>query len=87
MVLIKHAGKFITHLPDAIHQILQSVEFNSEAHTMRDLPDHPAEFEEEDVQVEEEPQGVPSSGTPPGPPPPWNPKETSSTGARGSSAN
>ena len=48
MVQIKHAGKFITHLPDAIQQILQSVKFNLEATPMRDLPDHPAEFEEED---------------------------------------
>ena len=79
MVQIKHAGKFITHLPDAIQQILQSVKFNSEATPMRDLPDHPAEFEEEDVPVGEETQGVPSSGTPPGTPPPWDPKVTSST--------
>ena len=79
MVQIKQAGKFITHLPDAIQQILQSVKFNSEAPPMRDLPDHPAEFEEEDVPFGEETQGVPSSGTPPGTPPPWDPKETFST--------
>ena len=72
MVLIKHAGKFITHLPDAIHQVLRAVEFNSDAPPMRGPADHPAEFEEEDVP---EPQGVPSSGTPPGTPPPWNPRE------------
>ena len=78
MVLIKHAGKFITCLPDAIQQVLQNVQFNPEAPPMRDLPEDHAEFEE-DVPAEEDIQGPPSSGTPPGPPPPWNPRETSST--------
>ena len=45
---------------------------------MRDLPEDHAEFEE-DVPVEDDVQGPPSSATPPGPPPPWNPRETSST--------
>ena len=82
MTLIKHAGKFITHLPTAIQQVLQAVQFNSEAPPMRDLADHQAEYEEH-APPEEEPQGPPSSGTPPGPPPPWNPRETSSTGRTG----
>ena len=73
MVLIKHAGKFITCLPDAIQQVLQNVQFNPEAPPMRDLPEDHAEYEE-DVPVEEDVQGPPSSGTPP-----WNPRETSST--------
>ena len=82
MTLIKHAGKFITHLPTAIHQVLQVVQFNSQAPPTRDLDDHQAEYEE-NAPPEEEPQGPPSSGTPPGPPPPWNPRETSSTGQTG----
>ena len=31
MTLIKHAGKFITQLPTAIEQVLQAVQFNSQA--------------------------------------------------------
>ena len=82
MTLIKHAGKFITHLPTAIEQVLQVVQFNSQAPPMRDLDEHQAEYEEE-APPEDETQGPPSSGTPPGPPPPWNPRETSSTGQLG----
>ena len=82
MTLIKHAGKFITHLPTAIQQVLQVVQFSSQAPPTRDLDDHQAE-QEEDAPPEEEPQGPPSSGTPPGPPPPWNPREASSTGRTG----
>ena len=78
MTLIKHAGKFIAHLPTAIQQVLQVVQFKSQATPTRDLDDHEAEYEEE-APPEEEPQGLPSSGTPPGPPPPWNPRESSST--------
>ena len=85
MTLIKHAGKFITHLPTAIHQVLQVVQFNSQAPPTRDLDDHQAEYEE-NAPPEEEPQGPPSSGTPPGPPPPWNPRETASTRRHGQGA-
>ena len=82
--MIKHAGKFITHLPTAIAEVLRVVKFDSDAPPLRDLHDHPAEFEEEEnVQAEEEPQGPPSSGTPPGPPPPWNPREAQSTSRTG----
>ena len=35
------------------------------------------------MQDEGEPQGVPSSGTPPGPPPPWTPRRTPSTSRTG----
>ena len=49
MALIKQAGKFITCLPDAIQQVLQNVQFNSESPPVRDLPEDHAEFEEEDV--------------------------------------
>ena len=62
--------------------MLQHVQFNSEAPSIRDLPEDQAEFEE-DVPLEEEPQGVPSAGTPPGTPPPWNPREASSTSRTG----
>ena len=79
MSLIQRAGKVIAFLPEAIKQTLLVVRFNSEAPPMRDLPEDEAEFEEEDVQDEGEPQGLPASGTPPGPPPPWNPRETTST--------
>ena len=84
MTLIKHAGKFITQLPDAIQQVLQVVQFTALAPPTRGMDDHPAMDDhqaeyEEDGSPEEEPQGLPASGTPPGPPPPWNPRETPST--------
>ena len=79
MSLIQRAGKIIACLPDAIKQTLLVVQFNSEAPSVRDQPEDEAEFEEEDVQVEGEPQGLPASRTPPGPPPPWNPRENPST--------
>ena len=69
MALIKHAGKFITHLPTAFQQVLQVVQFTALAPSTRDLEDHQAEYDE-DEPPEEEPQGPPSSGTPPGPPAP-----------------
>ena len=81
MKLIKHAGKFITHLPAAIEQVLKVVQFNSQATPMEYPDEHQAEYEEE--ASPEETQGPPSSGTPPGPPPPWNPRETSSTSRPG----
>ena len=81
MTTIKHAGKFINCLPTAIQQVLQHVQFNSDAPS-REPPEDQAEYEE-DPPLEEEPQGVPSAGTPPGTPPPWNPREVSSTSRTG----
>ena len=77
MSLIKHVGKIMSSLPDAIKQTLKTVNFNPEAPSMRFLPEDEAEFEEDDEQeeVDTQPQGLPSSGTPPGIPPAWNPRE------------
>ena len=88
MKLIRHAGKFITQLPEAIAQVLQVVQFTALAPPTEDLHDSPAVDEhqaeyEENESLEDEPQGLPASGTPPGPPPPWNPRETSSTSRAG----
>ena len=88
MSLIRHAGKFITQLPAAIEQVLQVVQFTAlapptgEMHDPPAMDEHQAEYEENES-PEEEPQGLPASGTPPGPPPPWNPRETSSTSRTG----
>ena len=60
---------------------MQHVQFNSDAPS-REPPEDQAECEE-DPPLEEEPQGVPSAGTPPGTPPPWNPREASSTSRTG----
>ena len=82
MSLIRHVGKIMSHLPEAIKQILKSVTFNPEAPPMRFLSEDEAEFEEDDDQEVEEaqPEGMPASGTPPGTPPEWNPREgTAST--------
>ena len=73
MATIKHAGKFINCLPSAIQQVLQHVRFNSGAPS-REPPEDQAEYEE-DVPLEEEPQGVPSAA--------WNPREVSSTSRTG----
>ena len=47
MKLIKHAGKFITHLPAAIEQVLNVVQFNSQVTPMEIPDEHQAEYEEE----------------------------------------
>ena len=88
MALIRHAGKFITQLPAAIEQVLQVVQFTALAPPTGSTQDHPtmdehqAEYEENEP-PEEEHQGPPSAGTPPGTPPPWNPRRTTSTGRTG----
>ena len=88
MVIIRHAGKFLTQLPAAIEQVLQVVQFTALAPPTGSTQDHPAMDEhqaeyEENEPPEEEHQGPPSSGTPPGTPPPWNPRRTTSTGHTG----
>ena len=88
MVSIRHAGKFITQLPTAIEQVLQVVQFTALAPPTGDRHDHPtmddhqAEYSENES-PEEEHQGPPASGTPPGTPPLWNPRETTSTSRTG----
>ena len=71
MSLIRHVGKIMSSLPDAIRQTLNTVTFNPEAPPMRFLPEDEAEYEEDEDQEagETQPQGLPSSGTPPGTPP------------------
>ena len=58
LITIKHAGKYINCLPNAIQQVLQQVKFNSDAPS-REPPEDQAEFEE-DPPLDEEIQGVPS---------------------------
>ena len=88
MKLVRHAGKFIIQLPTAIEQVLKVVQFTALATStdqMHDTPavdEHQAEYEENES-PEEDPQGLPASGTPPGTPPPWNPRETSFTSRTG----
>ena len=86
MAQIRHAGKFIIQLPTAIEQVLKVVQFTALAPPTRDVTDHQDDHQaeyEEDGPPEEESQGLPASGTPPGPPPPWNPRESPSTGRTG----
>ena len=52
---------------------------------MRILPEDEAEFEEdedEEAVDQTQPQGLPASGTPPGTPPVWNPRESSAPAFR-----
>ena len=88
MTLIRHAGKFIAQLPTAIEQVLRVVQFTALAPTTGEscghptMDDHQAEYEEnESPEVEQ--QEPPASGTPPGTPPPWNPRKTASDGRIG----
>ena len=68
--MIRHVGKIMNSLADAITEILKEVEFDPEAPPMNDDAEYELNEEEPDEQM---PQGLPSSGTPPGPPPPLKP--------------
>ena len=80
MSLIRHVGKIMSHLPEAITQTLQSITFNPEAPPRRFMPDDEAEneVEEEELAVDQTP-GLPASGTPPDPPPERNSRESSTS--------
>ena len=83
LLLIRHVGKIMNFLPDAITDTLKEVEFDPEASPRRGLHEDEAEFELDDKEPDERsPQGLPSSGTPPGPPPPLNPGEMPPTSYR-----
>ena len=76
--LIRHVGKIMKFLPDAITETLKRVQFNPEAPPLRNLPEDEAEYEEYDVDdgpVGDQPQGLPSAGTFPGTPLPMDPHE------------
>ena len=74
MQMIRHVGKIMNSLPDAITEILKEAEFDPEAPPMRHHHDDEAEYELNEKEPDEPmTQGRPSSGTPPGTPPPLNP--------------
>ena len=80
MSLIRHVGKIMNSLPPAIEEVLEKVKFNSDAPPLRHLTEDEGEFDEHEDEEglgEDQPQGHPASGTPPGTPPPLDPAEQS----------